>query len=126
MKKRNFLLLTMVVFITLCSCNDNTKKIDGAVVTKDSVQQITNSSTSNSEFPYEKAKQAALESIGSSGNVLGYYKESDNKINMFILGDNGQRWTREFILLSTDKKDVVWLMLIAPFGSSDTRFKLLE
>jgi hypothetical protein len=75
-------------------------------------------------FPYDKAKVIASQSAGGA-KPLGWHSKDSSQVTMFLQASNGSRWVREFVLIEneTGKK---WLMLIAPFGGTDTQFKIID
>jgi len=125
MKKIILVLSILYLFTCIISCN-NSKSIKESKSNNDSIAKPTNPVITTSEFPFLKAKQAALNSSDAGGKVLGYYKESDSKAIIYILGRDGRRWSREFVLLTNESHENTWLMLIAPFGSLDTKFEIIK
>ena len=85
--------------------------------------------TQQAKFPYEKAKVLAAESIRSDRGIIataiGYHNEGDGKVTIYLLGNDGSRWVREFILLNTETSEK-WFMVIGPYGGVDARFRVLE
>jgi len=111
--KKYFLIIAIIFcFYTFYSCNN-----------KSNSEFLV-----ESEFPYEKAKQAVMQK--NDVNVLGYSRVSDKNVIMYIMSNDGKNntGTIEFVLLSDDKKDANWLMVTGRFNllSSDEEFELLK
>jgi hypothetical protein len=109
MKRLFITILIATCFIVFYSCNNNNESKNKKENTaKDSTNQVTKTSESNTDFPFEKAKQAVLQKGGI--HVYGFHKESDTKVYMFLSGRGNEDWIQEFDLITTDKNEQVWFM----------------